>query len=76
VAAAVYGLLALDKPMTPIYEGQYDLRLVKASMLKMLGDDGLKALLGTDPRRIPAMLRSAVTMLREIPAIDETAVSY
>ena len=43
---AVWGLTGLDKPMVPIYEPQYDLRVVMANLKAALGIEelGLKSL--------------------------------
>lgn len=39
---AVYRLLHLDLPITPLFQGQYDIRMVNASMKIMLGKDKIE----------------------------------
>jgi len=38
----VYRLLHLDLPITPLFQGQYDIRMVNASMKMMLGKDKIE----------------------------------
>lgn len=67
---AAYGLLGLDKPLTPVYECQYDLRVILAlvksvSGLKELAIDKLPpALLGAlSPQRV-------IELLNRVPPYD------
>ncbi|MHC1684726.1 MAG: oleate hydratase [Clostridiaceae bacterium] len=43
---AVYEFLNLDKKVTPIYKGQYDVRVLYNSVMAMLKDDNLRESLG------------------------------
>lgn len=43
---AVYKFLNLDKKITPIYKGQYDVRVLYNSIVTMLKDDNLRQSLG------------------------------
>jgi oleate hydratase len=67
---AVWGLTGLDKPMIPIYEPRYDVRVVIANLKAALGIEelGFKAL--------PALVASAPSlrdlgrMLKNVPPIE------
>jgi oleate hydratase len=43
---AVYKFLNLDKKVTPIYKGQYDVRVLYNSIVAMLKDDNIRQSLG------------------------------
>lgn len=43
---AVYKFLNLNKKVTPIYKGQYDVRVLYNSAMKMLKDDNLREEIG------------------------------
>jgi oleate hydratase len=67
---AVWGLTGLDKPMIPMYEPQYDMRVVMANLKAALGIEELSL------RALPALMASAPSlrdlgrMLKNVPPIE------
>lgn len=74
---AVCGLLALDRPVTPLYQGQYDVRVLQAVAKRMFGGQGfsLKSL-AHDPLEVPKILSLIARELRSVPEITEHDITY
>lgn len=66
---AVYRMLQLDKPITPLFEGQYDLRIIVACLKKMLGVERVGALdlLPRNPLKLPQAARGMLAALNGVP---------
>jgi oleate hydratase len=67
---AVWGLTRLDKPMVPMHEPQYDMRVVMANLKAALGIEELSL------RALPALMASAPSLrdigrrLKNVPPIE------
>lgn len=74
---AVYKLLELDRPVTPLYEGQFDIRVLQAAAKCMLGGDGfsLKSL-AHDLLEVPKILALIAREFRSVPEINEFDIAY
>ena len=70
---AVYRLLHLDRPITPLFQGQYDIRMVNAGMKMMLGKDKIEVsdLPKINPLKINQTLHQIVDGINSIPAVPE-----
>ncbi len=70
---AVYRLLHLDRPITPLFQGQYDIRMVNAGMKMMLGKDKIEVsdLPKINPLKINQTLHQIVDAINNIPAVPE-----
>ncbi|MFN8528131.1 MAG: oleate hydratase [Anaerolineae bacterium] len=75
---AIYGLLKLDKPVVPLYEGQYDIRVAVASLKTLLGKEKFSPLdlFSADPIKLPVIFRQLIRGLNDIPEIKEEEVIY
>jgi len=70
---AVYRLLHLDRPITPLFQGQYDIRMVNAGMKMMLGKDKIEVsdLPKINPLKINQTLHEIVDAINSIPSVPE-----
>ncbi len=70
---AVYRLLHLDRPITPLFQGQYDIRMVNAGMKMMLGKDKIEVsdLPKINPLKINQTLHQIVDAINNIPSVPE-----
>lgn len=70
---AVYRMTHLDRPVDPLFEGQYDIRMVKAGLLTMTGKDALDAsdLPKIKPHELPGLKQKIVDALNQIPDVPE-----
>ena len=46
---AVYRMLHLDRPITPLFQGQYDIRMVNVALKTLLGKDNQRSAEGQSP---------------------------
>lgn len=69
---AVYRTLHLDKPIIPLFEGQYDVRILSTVIKKMLGTDSLGAheLLHIDIFDLPKLIKLAIEGFNHMPKIQ------
>lgn len=63
---AVYRMTHLDRPVDPLFEGQYDIRMVKAGMLTMTGKEKIE--LSDLPKINPLKLQSAPSVSWWMPS--------
>ena len=70
---AVYRLLHLDRPITQLFQGQYDIRMVNAGLKMMLGKDKIEVsdLPKVNPLKIGQTLHQIVDALNTIPPMPE-----
>jgi len=77
---AVYRALHLDKPITPLFEAQYDIRIVVAALKKMLNVTAITKddLPPINPLKLPKMIddllkgiNSVPTMKNDYPEIED-----
>ncbi|MGN0298004.1 MAG: oleate hydratase [Lachnospiraceae bacterium] len=75
---AAYGLLKLDRPVTPLYEPHYDIRILSMCLKKMLGTDTLKKsdLPLINPFQINSKIEELLGMINSIPEIKDDDVIY
>lgn len=72
---AVYKMTHLDRPVDPLFQGQYDVRMVKAGMLTMLGKDKIE--LSDLPKINPMKLHSEMEkLLNAINSIPDVPAAY
>lgn len=70
---AVYRMLHLDRPVDPLFEGQYDIRMVKAGMLTMTGKEKLELsdLPEINPLKLKGTLQQLIDAINDIPPVPE-----
>ena len=70
---AVYRMTQLDKPIVPLFEGQYDIRMVKAGLMTMLGKDHLEAsdLPACNPFKMKSQMQELAEAFNGIPSVPE-----
>jgi oleate hydratase len=75
---AVYALLKLDRPVVPLYQGQYDIRLIVANIKKMLGKDKITRsdLPPINPLKINQDIDKLLDFVNSIPVITENDIIY
>ena len=66
---AVYRTLHLDKPITPLFKGQYDIRVVMAFWKKMLGKETITK--DDLPPSTPDTIDQLLEALNSIPKTEE-----
>lgn len=68
---AVYRMLHLDRPVDPLFEGQYDIRMVKAGMLTMTGKEKIELsdLPEINPFKLKETLQQLIDAINDIPAV-------
>ena len=72
---AVYRMTHLDRPVDPLFEGQYDIRMVKAGMLTMTGKDKIE--LSDLPKINPFKLQETMEQLVDaVNSIPEVPAAY
>lgn len=66
---AVYRTLHLDKPIAPLFEAQFDLRIVVACLKKMLGTDTItkEDLPPINPLKLPKMVDDLLKAVNSVP---------
>ena len=75
---AAYGLLKLDKPVLPIYEGQFDIRILTMTAKKMLGVERLtlKDLPPVNPLKLKSDLSKLLDVINSVPQLEKGQVIY
>lgn len=68
---AVYRMLHLDRPVDPLFEGQYDIRMVKAGMLTMTGKEKIELsdLPEINPFKLKETLQQLIDAINDIPEV-------
>ena len=70
---AVYRMLHLDRPITPLFQGQYDIRMVNVALKTLLGKDKIEvsALPKVNPLKLPQPMHEIVNAINQIPPVPE-----
>lgn len=70
---AVYRMLELDCPITPLFQGQYDIRMVNVALKTLLGKDEIEVsdLPKINPLKLPQTMREIVDAINQIPPVPE-----
>lgn len=70
---AVYKTMHLDRPITPLFEGKYDIRMVAVALKTLLGKDKLEVsdLPKINPLKINHELQNLVDAFNSIPPVPE-----
>jgi len=70
---AVYKTMHLDRPITPLFEGKYDIRMVAIALKTLLGKDKLEVsdLPKINPLKINRELQKLVDAFNSIPPVPE-----
>ena len=70
---AVYKTMHLDRPITPLFEGKYDIRMVAIALKTLLGKDKLEVsdLPKINPLKINHELQKLVDAFNSIPPVPE-----
>ena len=70
---AVYRLLHLDRPITPLFQGQYDIRMVNVALKTLLGKDKIEVsdLPKVNPLKLPQTMHEIVEAINQIPPVPE-----
>ena len=68
---AVYRMTHLDRPVDPLFQGQYDIRMLKAGVLTMTGKESLelKDFPKINPLEIKSTLQSIKKLFDDIPDV-------
>lgn len=75
---AAYGLLKLDRPVIPLYEAQYDTRILIMCLKKMLGTDNLSLsdLPKINPFKIKEETQDIFDFINSMPEVTDEDVIY
>ena len=70
---AVYKMYHLDKPIVPLFQGQYDIRMLTIALKTMLGKDKIEVsdLPKINPLKINSTLKQIVDGINSIPDVPE-----
>ena len=70
---AVYRMLLLDRPITPLFQGQYDIRMVNVALKTLLGKDKIEVsdLPKVNPLKLPQTMHEIVNAINQIPPVSE-----
>ncbi|MEA4929251.1 MAG: oleate hydratase [Candidatus Limiplasma sp.] len=70
---AVYKTMHLDKPITPLFAAQYDVRIIVACLKKMLGKDRLAVadLPKINPLKLPQTMQQLVDAVNTVPKMPD-----
>ena len=70
---AVYRMYHLDKPIVPLFKGQYDIRMLTIALKTMLGKDKIKVsdLPIINLLKLPKVLNRLVDAINAIPDVPE-----
>lgn len=68
---AVYKMTHLDRPVDPLFQGQYDVRMVKAGLLTMTGKDKIEMsdLPKINPLRLNDTMNQLINAINTIPDV-------
>ncbi|MGN1399130.1 MAG: oleate hydratase [Erysipelotrichaceae bacterium] len=75
---AAYGLLKLDRPVTPLYTPHYDIRIIMMCLKKMLGTDEIKKsdLPSINPLKLNSEIQVLLDAINSIPAVNDDDIIY
>ena len=76
---AAYGLLKLDRPVTPLYQPQYDIRIIAMCLKKMLGIRGevtFEDLPQIDPMELGSQVGALLNAVNSIPEVADDDIIY
>lgn len=75
---AAYGLLKLDKPVTPLYTPHYDIRIITMCLKKMMGTEEIKKsdLPKVNPLKMNEEIDKMLTAINSIPEVGEDEIIY
>ncbi len=70
---AVYKMLHLDRPITPLFKGQYDIRMVNVALKTLLGKDKIEVtdLPKINPLKLNQVQHKIVDFINDIPPVPE-----
>lgn len=70
---AVYRMLHIDRPITPLFQGQYDIRMVNVALRTLLGKDKIEVsdLPKVNPLKLPQTMHEIVNAINQIPPVPE-----
>ena len=70
---AVYRMLHLDRPITPLFQGQYGIRMVNVALKTLLGKDKIKVsdLPKVNPLKLPQTMHEIVNAINQILPVPE-----
>lgn len=70
---AVYKTMHLDKPITPLYPAQFDVRICMACLKKLLGKEKLSMsdLPKVNPLKLPQMMQQLVDGMNAVPKMPD-----
>lgn len=70
---AVYKLLHLDRPITPLFQGQYDIRMINVALKTLLGKEKIEVsdLPKVNPLKIGQTMNEIVDAINQIPPVPE-----
>lgn len=70
---AVYKTYHLDKPIVPLYQGQYDVRMMLVALKTLLGKDEIEVsdLPKINPLKINAALKQIVDAINQVPDVPK-----
>lgn len=70
---AVYRMLHLDRPITPLFQGQYDIRMVNVALKTLLDKDKIEVsdLPKVNPLKIGQTMHEIVDAINQIPPVPE-----
>ena len=70
---AVYRMLHLDRPITPLFQGQYDIRMVNVALKTLLGKDKIEVsdLPKVNPLKLPQTMHEIVNAINQILPVPE-----
>ena len=70
---AVYRMLLPDRPITPLFQGQYDIRMVNVALKTLLGKDKIEVsdLPKVNPLKLPQTMHEIVNAINQIPPVPE-----
>lgn len=72
---AVYRMTHLDRPVDPLFQGQYDIRMLKAGVLTMTGKESLE--LKDFPKINPLEIKSTIQSIKKLfDDIPEVPAAY
>lgn len=70
---AVYRMFHLDRPITPLFKGQYDIRMLNVALKTLMGKDKIEVsdLPKINPLKINQTLKQMVDAINKIPPVPE-----
>lgn len=74
---AAYGLLKLDRPVMPLYEAQYDTRILTMCIKKLLGVEKFtRKNLPSNPLKMNKELDNLLNLINSMPEVNDEDVIY